>query len=220
MKVMRKILLILVCTICTLTASAQYASDASSSFFSAQKSNHPVTFGIRGGVNFAKQSVSFDGYNFSPKNNVGFNVGVCVDIPVMESLYLQSGLYYTVKGYKLEEDGETEKATPAYLEIPFLASYRYNFSDFTQLQINFGPYLAYGIGGKYKWEYDGESEDAKYFDDDENKKFDAGLAIGAGMTFGHIFVGINYDLGLTNVLKDSEGSLKNRCLSISVGYNF
>ena len=218
---MKKFLLILACAISTLTVSAQYASDASSSFFSVQKSDQPVTFGIRGGVNFAKQAVSSDGYSYSPKNNVGFNIGVSVDIPMMESLYLQSGLYYTVKGYKLEEDGETEKATPAYLEIPILASYRYNFSDFTQLQINFGPYLAYGIGGKYKWEYEGESEDEKYFDSDDNRKFDAGLAFGAGMTFGHIFVGINYDLGLTNILKDSEGtSLKNRCLSINVGYNF
>ena len=129
---MKKFLLVLACAICTLTASAQYASDASSSFFSVQKSDQPVTFGIRGGVNFAKQSVSYDGYSFSPKNNVGFNVGVSVDIPMLESLYLQSGLYYTVKGYKLEEDGYTEKATPSYLELPILASYRYNFSDFTQ----------------------------------------------------------------------------------------
>lgn len=214
---MRKILFILACAICTLNASAQYASDASSSFFSTEKSDQPVTFGIRGGVNFAKQTASSDGYSFSPKNNVGFNVGLSVDIPMMESLYLQSGLYYTVKGYKLEEDGYTEKATPSYLELPILASYRYNFSDFTQLQINFGPYLAYGIAGKYKW--DDEDEDKDFFDDD-TKKIDAGLAFGAGMTFGHIFVGINYDLGLTNILKDSEGSLKNRCLSINVGYNF
>lgn len=142
---------------------------------------------------------------------------------MLESLYLQSGLYYTVKGYKLEDEeySYTETCTPAYLELPILASYRYNISDYTQLQINFGPYLAYGIAGKYKWEdNDGEEDDDdKYFDDDTNK-FDAGLAFGAGVTFGHIFVGINYDLGLTNILKDSEGSLKNRCLSINVGYNF
>ncbi len=214
---MKKILFVLACAICTLTASAQYASDASSSFFSVQKSDQPITFGIRGGINWAKQNVSYDGYSFSPKNNVGFNVGVSVDIPMFESLYLQSGLYYTVKGYKLEEDGYTEKATPSYLELPILASYRYNFSDFTQLQINFGPYIAYGIAGKYKWD-DGD-DDIDYFDDDI-KRFDAGLAIGAGMTFGHFFLGVNYDLGLTNILKESDGSLKNRCQSINVGYNF
>lgn len=217
---MKKFLFLVVCVLCTWAASAQYASDASGSFFSVEKADQPVTFGIRGGVNFAKQTASSDGYDFSAKNNVGFNVGVCVDIPLLESLYLQSGLYYTVKGYKIEEGSEKEKATPSYLEIPILASYRYNFSNSTQLQINFGPYLAYGIAGKYKWEYDSKNEDEKYFDDDDIKKFDAGLAFGAGITFSHIFVGINYDLGLTNVWKDSDISLKNRCLSINLGYNF
>ncbi len=220
---MKKILLFMACAICTLAVSAQRAVSNSSTVFSTERADQPITIGIRGGVNFAKQTVSSDGYSFSPKNNVGFNAGISVDIPMLESLYLQSGLYYTVKGYKLEDEeySYTETCTPAYLELPILASYRYNISDYTQLQINFGPYLAYGIAGKYKWEdNDGEEDDDdKYFDDDTNK-FDAGLAFGAGVTFGHIFVGINYDLGLTNILKDSEGSLKNRCLSINVGYNF
>ncbi len=218
---MKKTLLLLVCAISALTASAQRAESSSSSFFSTERADQPVTFGIRGGVNFAKQSISSDGYSFSLKSNVGFNVGVSVDIPILESFYLQSGLYYTVKGYKLEgedyeyEEAATEKVNPSYLEIPILASYRYNFSDRTQLQINFGPYVACGIAGKYKF----GDEEVDYFDD-ENKRFDAGLAFGAGMTFGHIFVGLNYDLGLTNTLKDSEESFKNRCLSINVGYNF
>ncbi len=213
------------CAISALTASAQRAESSSSSFFSTERAEQPVTFGIRGGVNFAKQSISSDGYSFSLKSNVGFNVGVSVDIPILESFYLQSGLYYTVKGYKLEEEyGDeavyTEKANPSYLEIPILASYRYNFSDRTQLQINFGPYVACGIAGKYKYNDDDfDDGEIDYFDEDV-KRFDAGLAFGAGMTFGHFFVGLNYDLGLTNIAKDSEESLKNRCLSINVGYNF
>lgn len=218
---MKKTLLLLVCAISALTVSAQRAVSTSSSVFSTERADQPVTFGIRGGVNFAKQTASADGYSASAKSNVGFNVGVSVDIPMLESLYLQTGLYYTVKGYKLDvEDYEyeevyTEKTNPSYLEIPILASYRYNFSDRTQLQINFGPYVACGIAGKYK--YDGEEED---FFGDANKRFDAGLAFGAGMTFGHFFVGLNYDLGLTNTLKDSDASFKNRSLSINVGYNF
>ena len=215
---MKKFLFVLVCAISTLTTSAQYASDASRSFFSTKKSDQSVTLGIRGGLNIANLTISEDGYDLSLKDNVGFNIGVCVDIPMMESLYLQSGLYYTVKGSK-EEDGDLEvKYTPSYLEIPILVSYRYNFSDFTQLQVNFGPYIAYGIGGKWKKEYEGETEEGDFFDD-SIKKFDAGLAFGAGITLGHVYVGVNYDLGLTNIAKDSDSSIKNRCFSINVGYN-
>lgn len=218
---MKKFLLVLVCAACGLTASAQYASDASTGFFSVEKSDQPITFGVRGGVNFAKQAVSSDGYSFSAKNNLGFNVGVSVDIPFLESLYLQSGLYYTGKGYKFDEDGYEEKVNLSYLQIPVLASYRYNFSEAAQLQINVGPYFAYGIDGKYKCEEDGEKWEEDAFSDDEYKKFDMGLTVGAGITFGHIFVGANYDFGLTNIMNGLEGgSLKNRCLSISVGYNF
>lgn len=211
---MKKILLVLVCAICTLTASAQYASDASGSFFSTERSDQPVTFGIRGGVNLAKISESYDGYSASTKNYTGFNVGVSMDIPMLQSLYLQSGLYYTVKGAKIEE----VKCNPSYLEIPILASYRYNFSDAIQLQINVGPYFAYGLGGKWK---DTESDDEEDFFGDDFKRFDAGLAFGGGFTFSHFYVGLNYDLGLTNIMKDGDdGSAKNRCLSINVGYNF
>lgn len=216
---MKKILLLLVCATCALTASAQRAVSSSSSFFSTERAEQPVTFGIRAGVNFAKQTASSDGYSFSPKNNVGFNAGVSVDIPMLESLYLQTGLYYTGKGYKIEYDYESETVNASYLEIPILASYRYNFSESTQLQINFGPYVAYGIAGKSKWNDEGFEDEEDYFGDGI-RRFDAGLAIGAGMTFGHFFVGLNYDLGLTNIVKESDASLKNRCLSINVGYNF
>lgn len=211
---MKKVLSILVCVVCVLTASAQYASDASGSFFSTERSDQPVTFGIRGGVNFSKISESYEGYSASTKNYTGFNAGVSVDIPMLQSLYLQSGLYYTVKGAKIEEI----KCNPSYLEIPILASYRYNFSDAVQFQLNVGPYLAYGIGGKWK---DTENDDEEDFFGDDFKRFDAGLAFGGGFTFSHIYLGINYDLGLTNILKDGDdGSTKTRCLSINVGYNF
>lgn len=220
---MKKLFLALVCAGCTLTASAQYASDASTSFFSTEKADQPVTFGIRGGVNFAKQVYSADNLSETSSNKTGFNVGLSVDIPLMQSLYVQSGLYYTMKGYKIEEDGETWKANPGYLQIPILASYRFNINDAIQLQVNVGPYFACGISGKDKveGEYWGESYEEEYdYFNDNFKRFDAGFIFGAGVTFGHIFVGMNYELGLSNNLKDSDISQKNRCFSINLGYNF
>lgn len=215
---MKKIILSFVCVFIALSASAQRASSSSTSFFSTEASDQPITFGIRGGVNFANVSTSEDGYTVSYKSNTGFHAGMIVDIPLMESLYLQSGLYYIVKGYK-ESDEIT--ANPAYLEIPILASYRYNFSDAAQLQVNFGPYLAYGISGKIKEEYRGESHEEDYFNDHTNK-FDAGLQVGAGITISqHFYLGIAYEFGLTNVLKDSgDDSMKNTNFLVSVGYNF
>lgn len=228
---MKKILFILVCAACAFSASAQRASSSSTTFFSTEKADRSVTFGVRVGMNSSNMNFSGEDDSESADNKIGFNAGVSVDIPMLQSLYLQTGLYYTTKGYKIEEnDGDykyTTKATPSYLEIPVMASYRYDFSDNAQLQVNFGPYFAYGIGGKEKYErsYKGEKKEEKedlFGKDNEFKRFDAGLGIGAGFTYSKFFFGLNYQFGLANIAQDAEDgySVKNRNLSISIGYNF
>lgn len=228
---MRKKLLVLVCAFCALTASAQRASSSSSSFFSTEKVDGGVQFGIRAGLNFANESFSSDGYSASPKSRTSFHVGVIADIPLMQSLYIQTGLYLQNKGYKLEEDGYEETAKPMYLEIPVLASYRYDFSDALQLQVNFGPYFGYGLGGKVKGEEDGESGgEIDFFGDydDEGKagykRFNCGLQVGAGLTLSeHYYLGFAYQFGLTNIYDTPSGSdfkVKDQNWMISLGYNF
>jgi hypothetical protein len=212
---MKKLFLAIVCLACSLTISAQSASSSSTSFFSSEKSDAPITFGIRGGVNFSKVTATSEGYSVSAKNNTGFNVGVSMDVPMLESLYFQTGMYFVQKGFK---DGDTT-SKPDYLEMPLYMSYRYNFASSVQLQVNFGPYLAYGIAGKTS----ADNTDYDCFGDNGGyKNFDCGLGFGAGLTVNKIFFGINYDLGLTNVSKASSdyGSLKNRSLSLNVGFNF
>jgi hypothetical protein len=100
-----------------------------------------------------------------------------------------------------------------------------------------GPYLAYGILGsandKYTYTYRGETEsDSESIDafgdpDDEDNlglnRFDAGLSFGTGINFGKIYLGIQYDLGLQNIIDwddDDDDFLKTRTFSINVGYKF
>ena len=155
---MKKIIIVAVCAFCALTASAQRASSSSSSFFSTEKADGGVQFGIRAGLNMAGMAYEEDNVTVSTDNKTNWHVGIIADIPMMESLYVQTGLYLQNKGYK-EKEGDYElTANPMYLEIPVLASYRYNFSDAAQLQINVGPYFAYGVGGKIKETDEGDEE--------------------------------------------------------------
>lgn len=235
---MKKTLLVIACAVCALTASAQRASSSSSSFFSTEKSDAGVTFGIRAGLNFANASASSGGVSVSPSSRTSFHVGLTADIPLMQSLYIQTGLFLQNKGYKIEDSeedySETTTAKPMYLEIPILASYRYDFSDALQLQVNFGPYFGYGIGGKLKEEwsgngYSGDSE-VDFFgsNDDEDtagyKRFNCGLQIGAGLTMGeHYYIGVAYQFGLTNMYDTPSGydyKEKDKTWMISLGYNF
>lgn len=206
-----------------LAALAQRASSSNTStLFSTEKADQGITFGIRGGLNSANINFTTDhNFSFNPDARLAWHVGLIADIPVLESLYFQTGLYFQNKGYKYEDDGDEETASPMYLELPILASYRYNFSDAAQLQINVGPYLAYGLGGKIKWEDKYEKDEDDFFDDDVNK-FDAGLSVGAGITLAqHFYLGFAYEFGFVNLYKDEDDvKAKNRNWMFSVGYNF
>ena len=100
------------------------------------------------------------------KHLTGFTLGVGMDYGFSENWSLQSGLMFIFKGFKVKD---AFKARPIYLDIPILAAYKFNISDNTKFVINAGPYLAFGLGGKVK--YDGGG-DEKVFGDDGWKRFD------------------------------------------------
>ena len=241
---MKRFLLVAVCAIGTLAASAQ-KTEASPVFFSTEKADQGVTFGLRVGLNFANVSAKSGRVGLELDSRTAFHVGVVTDIPIVKSLYVQTGLFLQSKGatyngsFLFWDDVELS-GSPLYLEIPLLLSYRCDFTDAVQLQVNFGPYFAYGIGGKMKittWDEYNNSESASYdFYDDELElfgedskfnRFDCGLQIGAGFTFAkHYYVGFAYEFGLTNMIdqphvrKDDKYSMKNSNWMLGIGYNF
>lgn len=194
-----------------------------------------VKFGVKAGMNMTSLGSDFkDNFDgFDQKTKIGFNIGAFVDWGITESFYIQPGLYYSNKGVKFEakEDSDIKmKVNLSYLELPILASYRFTLTDNMKLHINTGPYLAYGLGGKIKFEpkevADEMGGDLKAFDEEEGdlKRFDFGWSFGAGVNFSAIYVGVKYDLGFSNIAGDSydeeDVKIHNRNFSVSVGYTF
>lgn len=193
-----------------------------------------VKFGVKAGMNLSTLGGDLKDYmDMDQKNHVGFHIGAFVDWGLTENFYIQPGLFYTNKGvreeFKDEDYSLKLKVNLSYLEIPVLASYRIGISDNMKWHINAGPYLAYGLGGKFKYEggEDGD-DDEKAFDEDEGdlKRFDFGLSFGTGVSFNAFYVGLKYDLGLVNIAgdawenEDGSAKIKNRNFAISVGYTF
>ena len=150
----------------------------------------------------------------------GFQLGVGMDYGFSESWSLQSGLLISSKGYKIED----VKVRPIYLDIPILAAYKFNISDNTKFVINAGPYLAFGLGGKCKYD---EGGDYKLFkgedgDDAEMKRFDLGIQYGIGLEIGeHYLVNLTGQNGFISPNNYDEGpDYKNMTFSIGVGYRF
>lgn len=233
---MRKLFISAMAAFCALGVSAQRASDSTSfTLWDSESVEKKVIIGVRAGMNFSNFSGDIEGSDIDMDSKVGFRGGVSVDFPIVSSFYINSGLFYSMKGAKSEvKDGSDyykTTITSGYLEIPVYASYRLNFAPESQLQVNFGPYFAYGVNGKIKEEerYDMDLYEDKYdlfgTDDDQGgfKRFDCGLGIGAGYTFHRFYVGIDYQFGLVNVLDKNAwdgDKAKNRNFNISIGYNF
>ncbi|KAA9340670.1 porin family protein [Adhaeribacter soli] len=218
-----------------------------------------VKLGLKAGAN-----ISTFGYDFKDseeetlsnditKNKIGYHVGLAAEFGFTDNLSLQSGLIWTNKGakydYSLSEDGvEMEikgKTSLNYLEIPLNLTYK--ISNF---QIQAGPYVAYGIGGKEelesKFTFMGETDtdkddaDVKFKNtveesdfDEENTTFyralDLGLNFGIGYMAGPVLLNANYSLGMSNLTPDFDGDdddsaddskIKNRVIGISATYFF
>lgn len=174
-------------------------------------------FGVKGGINFANMTFSTSGMDISPKSIVGFHVGPVADFELHESLYFNTGLLYSLKGFKLEFEGEGVTEQLNYLEIPLNIAYKFSTSETTNFFIQAGPYLGYALSGKNKM--DGETVDVE-FGDGQMKRFDLGLGIGLGLELGPIVPSVSYQFGLANLSDDSDITVKNKVLQVSIAYMF
>lgn len=183
------------------------------------------TFGIKGGVNFANMTFSASGMDFSPKSIFGIHVGPVAEFELQESLFFNTGILYSLKGYKMKMDfmGETSETSVNfnYLEVPLYFAYKHSLNDATKLFAQAGPYIGYALSGKGK--SDGETEKID-FKDDGVKRFDFGVGIGLGLELGPIVPSISYQIGISNLADadEDEGDvkIKNKVFQISVAYMF
>lgn len=188
-----------------------------------------TTFGLTGGVNFQNiNGEDEEGNDLDYKIKTGFLIGVNAEIPVADDFYFQPGLQFAVKGANGENDS---KMNLNYLEVPLNFLYKPMLGQ-GHLILGFGPYLAYGIGGKIK--SDAGDIDIEFISDvkerEEKKEYLAPFDAGANIFFGYEFSNklsfqLNTQLGFVNMLsKDEgtkpEGTAKNTGFGISVGYRF
>ena len=194
-----------------------------------------TTWGIRAGLNVANMQLKVDNVKIKADSRASFNAGVSLQqaIAPKAPVFLETGLFLSGNGTKMETSGVTAKMTPLYLKLPVAFSYHFNIKDIVSIQPYVGIYYGLGIGGKEKYEGNGFSEEYNLFKDTEidgdnypksMKRSDFGLRFGAGFAFkSHYYIGLGYDLGLTNTSAgdDAEfGTAKNKAFYISIGYNF
>ena len=143
---MKKYFVAALAAVCAFGASAQVK------FWDSEAADQKIVFGPRVGLNVSTISIDTPAGEDDiegQKSKIGFNAGVAVDFMLNRSFAINTGLYYTTKGVKFESGDvdykETETWNAGYLQIPVYASYRLNFAEASQLQINFGPYMVLAV---------------------------------------------------------------------------
>ena len=146
------------------------------------------------------------------------------DYAFTDNWSFQSGLMFASKGFKYKDNGWKSTVRPIYLDIPLLAAYKVNITDDVKFVIDAGPYLAVGLGGKYK---DDDNDDWKVFDKDgENwKRFDLGIQWGIGVELSeHYLINLTGQNGFITPYdfpNEYEGDKpRNMTFTIGVGYRF
>lgn len=177
----------------------------------AQESNNP-TFAIRLGYNYT----TINGSEWKS----GANFGATFDIALTNSIAFRPGVYYTMKGFYSKNHNSDLKFN--FLETPLLAIFHKNINSLISIELQVGPYFAYGISGK-------ESENGVYYENHEKKeytfdfktfdyydRFDWGANAGFGVNIGHLYIGSAFELGFTNVNDHAHHD----CLMANIGYTF
>lgn len=184
----------------------------------AISANAQVKFGVKAGLNFAKQTASVSGGSVSTNSMTGFHAGIISEFNLSENLVLQPGLLFSQKGAKISFGGSDYTDIYNYLDIPINLMYKINV-DGAKILLFTGPSLSYALSGKEK--VGDNSVDIEFGSgDNQMRRFDLGFGIGGGLEFGSIQATANYNFGLANISNSTDAKLKNNVFSISVAYLF
>ncbi len=125
------------------------------------QSEKPFRFGVIGGMNLSNVKADLD-------NRVGFHAGVKAEYALPLNFYLESGLLFTQKGYKvdneelgryIEQPSEQEilvlqkekgRANKYMLELPIHVGYKLKLHNVVSVFGSAGGYLGYGMSGRTK----------------------------------------------------------------------
>lgn len=191
-----------------------------------------MSFGVKGGLNFAKVSYS---ESEAPKMDMltSFHIGAFLEYPITSEFSIQPELLYSAQGAKYSESESYEgmtysvemKLKLAYLNIPVMAKYYVMDNLSLEAGPQIGLLLSAKADGKMSYSGMGDGVSESYSQDvkDNFKKIDIGVGLGASyhLDMG-ISIGARYVLGLADISDDGEGSgsVKNNVIQVSVGYTF
>lgn len=187
------------------------------------------SFGLRGGLNMT----DFGGKRIVDSDfRTGLTLGVFASVPLGAGLSVQPEVVYSQRGarsaaydyHDIPADGDAppigvylgEKSRHDYLEVPVLLKLDPSpAGDLVRPVFFAGPSLGFLLGAR-------EVHDTDY--EEYLNSTDFGVVFGAGVEFGRLSFDARYDLGLTAIARDYDGSfghvagdIENRAFTVTAG---
>ena len=165
-----------------------------------------VKFGAKAALNLS--NVTGDVEDNSMK--VGFQIGGLVEIKISDKFAVQPELVYSAQGTKYDGDGNP-KLNLDYLNIPVMAKF-YVAEGFS---LEAGPQVGFLMSAKVKT----DAGDADFKDFVNSTDFGVNFGAGYDVTE-NINLGVRYSLGLSNINKEGDDSIKNSNIALAFAYKF
>lgn len=178
----------------------------------SNKDSMALSFGVKGGVNFATVSGSDVD---SPDSRTSFHVGLVGEMPIADIFSIQVEALYSGQGFEFDfegPDGDKAEFQLDYINVPVLAK----VYVIKGLSIEAGPQFSFLINEEADLNPNSDDGD---FNLDEAETFEFGVA--AGLTFQTemgLFATGRYNVGLTEIYQDIDA--KNSVFQLGIGYKF
>lgn len=154
--------------------------------------------GIKGGANFANQSIK----DVSTKSITSYHVGAYINLNFSESFGITPEILFSAMGTKVED----VTVNTSYVAIPVM------------LRVKPVSFLSLEAGPQFSFLTKAEHDDLGDIKD-QLKNNDFGLAFGGALHLPAGFqVGARYVLGFTNISEVSEDEIKNRTFQVYLGW--
>ncbi|HLG41198.1 MAG TPA: porin family protein [Chitinophagaceae bacterium] len=175
-------------------------------FLTATANAQHVNIGIKAGLNL--YTINSDNSDFDTK--AGFHAGMLGHIHINRQFAIQPELVYSTQGAKFTDDDVATKVKLGYINVPVMFQYMFN----NGFRLQAGPQVGFLINAK------SETNDVSTDIKDNLNTID--FALGAGMGYVNPVSGFGvdarYNLGLSNINKNSSVKSTNRGFQIGVFY--
>ncbi len=186
-------------------------------------------FGVEGGMNVSKIT------NMGSDWRLGFSLGLRGEYNFTNNFYANAGLLWSQKGSKFEISQSvagytatgTYKNNPGYIQIPIDFGYRFNVGDGVSIFAQTGPYFAFGVAGKHKYELTNDfdsrlnkSEESDFFGDNGAQTFDGGWGVRIGVEASGFQVHMGYEYGFSTLFETADGQDGNHNSNFNIGVSY